>query len=163
MAISNRTAEDRWHLAALVDTHHVVFEVYAQKTYSSGRDVNFGYDVELLAIHVGGTHGIMPGCHRCLEVWSDLRRIAEAVIPEDLTRISRYEIAAFDHALHYYGGNEREPAKVRLSLEVRHKRDWDAPIDPCEERCLHDILTDLKALGVQDTRWAERPPQPPRA
>ena len=157
MALAQRSAAEREALAALVRKHKVVYEIYPQKSYVTGHEVNIGYDVELLGMHAGGTHGVWPGCPRCTEVWEDLRRIGEAVIPEDIHRVSRYEIMPFDFSIHFGRGRREE---VRLALAIRHKRDYQAPIDPCEERCLHDIVADLKSLGAREKEWTNLPSSP---
>lgn len=99
----------------------------------------------------------IPGCERCVAVYRDLDEIAEAVLPLG-DRASRYEIRRFDSSLSYDPKRRPKPGidrpDVRLTIEIRHREDYFAPIDPCEDRCEHEIIAGLRSLGVQEGTWS---------
>jgi hypothetical protein len=163
MAYADLSLVEQDELRELVLRYRVTYDIRPAHTALPDRLLTIGYDVELLGTHPPGSRVLAPGCPLCVEVWRALRRIALAVLPSDTHRISRYELEPFDRALHMDMGARDHREDVVLPVEVRHKEGYNEPADVCEERCLHEITADLRALGVQSGRWREpdaRPPAP---
>jgi hypothetical protein len=136
--------EELHRLRQLVSDHQVVYEV---------RRLPMGFDIDLY-----GTHGhryehatIRPGCDHCQELWDRLREIAEAALPPD-PRASVYRPEGFRPGLTY--DPKRHPrADVELVLQIRHRHDYNAVVDPCEQRCRDEIVARLRSLGVREGTW----------
>lgn len=140
----------------IVKRHRVFFEVVPAKEWAEDGIVCIGYDLQIYGTHEGGSRGALPGCARCTEVWRELRELGESVIPADLSRASRYHIRPFDSALRSSSVTDREDRNredVLLVIEIRHKRQFFAPVDPCEERCLKEMVMKLKEFGAKEGRW----------
>jgi hypothetical protein len=148
MTVATLNAADRAELERLVQLHQVVFEQAPAYRMVDGKRSAVGYDLTLAGTHEPSVAHPLPGCWRCQKVFSDLRRVAEAVFPAP-DRASGYGVEPFDHALH------ESPARgfrndVELVVEIRHRESYLDPIDDCERRCLADIERELKALGVRE-------------
>ncbi len=148
-------------LRELADRHMVVFE--ARPTYQlvDGERVENGYDVELAGTHSeavleGKEPHPTPGCERCRAVARDLEQIAAAVLPRG-ERASRYELHV-EPGLTYDPKRRPRPGvdrpDVTLTIEIRHAEKFFAPVDACEDLCLHDIVAGLRSLGVQEATWS---------
>lgn len=143
-------------LRDLVRRHKVVFDVYPARELVEGKSAPIGYDVEIGGVHEASVQrAMLPGCERCEALFEDLRALAFAVIPADLSRASRYEIRAFDRSLHTARRSGSTRDEVKLTVEVRHRRDYLRPADECEERCLREIVAALRNLGAQERAWSE--------
>lgn len=150
-------------LRTLVDRHLAVFEKRpAYQIGPDGKRDEIGYDVELAGTHSeavleGREAHPFPGCERCVAVYDDLSQIARAVLPPS-DRPSRYEITRFRPGLSYDRKRRPKPTidrpDVTLTIEIRHRADYFAPIDHCEDQCLHDIIAGLRSLGVQEGTWS---------
>jgi hypothetical protein len=93
----------------------------------------------------------MPGCEQCAEVYLDLRRIAEWILPEDEPE-SDYEIGAFDVSVHFPPEREfRE--EITLPIRIIHHEGFDRPVDACEVRCLQEMQKRLGDLGACKGKW----------
>ncbi len=130
----------------LVEKHQVCWDVWSEPHYREGQRYSIGYVLRLLGVHDHPEHPPRPGCDECQLVFQHLRRIADWITPED-ERDSRYEITMFDSKLRY-SPNRRFRAEVTLSLRILHKARWDAPVDACEIRCLHEMELKLRAAGA---------------
>lgn len=150
---------ERRRLEELVAMHQVVYDVRPARVIHEERELVIGYDLELGGVHEGGGKGTTPGCVRCERVWNDLHHLAATILPDDITRASTTEVRRFDRALHSRPG-QRPRDEVRLVLEVRHKRDRLAPPDPCEARCLGEMVAGLRALGAREHAWTPSAPSP---
>jgi hypothetical protein len=139
-------------LADLVQRHKVVYDVRLALSVYTGERQIVGYDIELRGTHEPGTERVTAGCSACETVWMDLRRIADAVLPKEI-RLSEYEMPVFDHALHEDLRARRQD--VQLTIEIRHREDYNRPLDECEERCLREIVAKLRALGAQERQWSD--------
>src|SRR5262249_39247552 len=122
------TTSDRTRLRDLVFRHKVVFEIRP------------------------------PGCQRCVAVWDDLCEIATAVLPPE-DRPTGYHVEPFDRSLHYFTKRRPSPTRdrpdVELNIEVRHREGFNREVDPCESRCVQEIIAELRDLGVQEGTWNE--------
>ncbi len=87
-------------LKDLVRRHQVCYEVWPENLASNGQIVKVGFDLELDGVHEHPGSGALPGCPHCREVFEDLQRIAEWIMPKE-ERPTAYEIQRFDHAFHY--------------------------------------------------------------
>jgi hypothetical protein len=138
-------------LSDLVLRHKLVYDVRPASSIYTGERQVVGYDIELRGTHEPGTERVTAGCAACETVWMDLRRIADAVLPKEI-RPSDYEMPVFDHALHEASRGRED---VQLTIEIRHREDYNRPLDECEERCLHEIVAKLRALGAQERQWSD--------
>lgn len=144
-------------LRGIVQRHRVFFEVVPAREVTEQGIRPVGYDLRVYGTHEGGSRGAAPGCERCLEVWRDLRELGRGVIPSDRGRTSRYGIRPFDSALRsdsVVDSQDRNREDVLLVIEIRHEKDFFAPIDPCEDQCVKEMIGTLKALGAKEGHWA---------
>jgi hypothetical protein len=42
--------------------------------------------------------------------------------------------------------------EVVLTIQIKHRHDYFAPVDDCEQRCLHEMKSELAKLGVAGGR-----------
>jgi hypothetical protein len=150
-------------LHALVNENKVAYEVHPANSMATGRRVVVGFDVELYAKHgsqEGNEHPPSPGCERCFQVWEHLHEIAAAVLPPN-DRKSLYRIEEFRPALSYdpkrQQGRDRGRPDVELVLTIRHRGEYNAEVDPCEQLCVDEIVASLKSLGLQEGTWRAGP------
>lgn len=142
---SENEALRRARLRALAAQHGVVFESRrTQVPCSDGLRV-IGYDVYLVGRHA--TPPLSPGCTRCQLIWVDLGVLAHAALPRPGWR-TRFSIRPFDHALHFATGDSA--AEVELVIEVRHRTEYAAALDDCEDECLSHLVANLRALGIRE-------------
>jgi hypothetical protein len=137
-------------LRDVIRRHKVVYEVHPALSVFTGQRTTVGYDVELRGTHETQAGWVTAGCDACRAVWDDLRRVAEAVVPHEM-RPAEYDVPAFDHSLHEVQGRE----DVQLIIEIRHREDYNRPLDECEERCVHEIVANLRAIGAQENQWSD--------
>ena len=141
------TAQD---LRGRIAEHTVRYEVWPHydvvgRLGMDARRVIDGFDLELHGTHQHGHTFMTPGCELCHSTYQDLRRIADDILPTE-QRPSEYEILPFDCALHSTAG--RREMEVVVTIRIRHRQEYFAPIDGCEERCLREMEAHLLALGV---------------
>jgi hypothetical protein len=135
-------------LKSLVERHTIRYEAWPHWEMHEGERVMIGFDLELHGTHDHGHSQLTPGCKICRQTYEDLKRVATEVLPKE-ERASWYEVEPFDHGLHSEG---RGPMEVVLIIRIEHRRDYFAPVDACEERCLAQIEAGLKQLGVPGRR-----------
>lgn len=159
--MENPTRPKRQDLEQLVRKHRVVYQVFPASEMVEDERVHVGYDVDILGAHEPHSRGLLPGCHRCRAVWDDLYRIGEAVHPPDDGRVTEHGVAMFDHVLHTRPASDTVGRdEVRLTLTLRHKGNYFASIDECEDRCLREVIAALRNLGAQESVWREPAPAP---
>lgn len=152
MALAMLTEEEKDRLLALVARHKAVWEVYPEDVLVNGKKRQVGYDIKLYGTHGQVPHTPTAGCEECGPVWEDLQRIVLGCLPP-AGRMSDYEIQPYRPSLTYTKARDNRP-DVELVLCIGHRQgDFLAPADPCESRCLHEIVADLRALGVQEKKW----------
>jgi len=77
-------ADDIAVLKQLVVRHKVCWEVVPiWHVPLGGRKVKIGFEVELFGTHDHPKHSPAPGCEECHTIFSDVRRIATAVLPHE--------------------------------------------------------------------------------
>jgi hypothetical protein len=137
------------NLQGFVAVHTIRYEIWPHYDISpEGGKVIDGFDLELHGTHDHGHTRNTPGCEFCWTTYGDLRKIADAVLPTE-GRLSAYEIQPFDNSLHSTAGRESE---VVLTIQIKHRHEYFAPVDDCEQGCLHEMAGKLAELGVQRGR-----------
>ena len=150
-------ADDVAVLKQLVVRHKVCWEVVPiWNVPRGGGQVKIGFEVDLFGTHDHPKEPPLPGCEECHTVFSDLRRIASAVLPPS-DRPSRYAIGPYEASI-ALSPHRHMRKDVVLAIEIVHRDRFDRDIDDCETRCLHDIETALRALGACSGVWS--PPRP---
>jgi len=135
-------------LKSIVEKHTVRYETWPHWEMHDARRVMVGFDLELHGTHDHGHSQLTPGCEICRQTYEDLKKVAEEILPKE-ERPSSYEVQPFDHGLHSEG---RGPSEVVLVISIQHRRDYFSPVDACEERCLAEMETSLKQLGIPGRR-----------
>jgi hypothetical protein len=150
-------ADDAAVLKQLVVRHKVCWEVVPiWHVPPGGGQVKIGFEVDLYGTHDHPEQPPLPGCHECHAVFSDLRRIATAVLPPS-DRPSRYDIEPYDASI-AFSPRRHMRKDVVLAIEIVHRDHFDRDIDDCETHCLRDIESALRALGACPGAWS--PPRP---
>ncbi len=141
-------------LQSLVQRDRVCWEVLAEQVPIQGdKPLSVGFDLMLYGAHAPGDHPI-PGCEKCTQIYRDLCRIAQWIIPKD-ERSSRYEISVYDRAIGYSPMRGNRP-DVTVTIKILHRSRYDTPVDECEVLCLNEMKAKLSELGAQEKRWVER-------
>ena len=97
---------------------------------------------------------LSPGCEKCQQIYRDLRKIANWIIPKE-EHPSRYEISIYESAIRYNRMRDNLP-DVKLTIRILHRSEFDRPADECEVLCLNEMKTNLSDLGVPEKVWRER-------
>lgn len=135
-------------LKSIVEKHTVRYEAWPHWEMNEARRVMVGFDLELHGTHDHGHTRLTAGCEVCRQTYEDLKKIADAILPKE-DRPSSHEVQPFDHGLHSEG---RGPSEVVLVVSIQHRRDYFSPVDACEERCLSEMESGLKQLGIPGRR-----------
>ena len=143
-------------LRQIVERHQVCYEVWPERSVAGERKIQIGFELQLCGTNshlaAKGDHQIVPGCEYCLSTYTELREIAEWILPRD-ERPSRYEIAGFDRALHIAPPSRRSRSEVVLTIHILHRSDFNRDVDDCENRCLKEMRVKLSALGIRERIW----------
>jgi len=140
-------------LKALIRQHRVCWEVLPEQVpVKEDRPLKVGFDLMLYGTHALGDHPV-PGCEKCKQIFEDLRKIAQWIIPK-VERPSRYEIEIFDRAIRYSPRRRKRP-DVMLTIKILHRFEFDKPVDECEVLCLNEMKTKLIDLGAPERSWRE--------
>ena len=148
MATPSEGSDD---LPDLVQRFRVCWEVWSQNTNVEDHCRQTGLVVELSGTHETGVEHATPGCLHCQKVYSALRKVAEDILPRG-DRPSVYELAGFDHAIHY-SPSRNDRADIVLAISILHKGNLEDPVGECQERCLQDMKRRLKEVGACERRW----------
>lgn len=140
-------------LKDLIHRHKVCYEVWPENLAVSGQLVKVGFDLELEGTHEHPGNGVLPGCPHCEEVYKDLERIAEWIMPTE-ERPTTYEIQPFDRAIHY-APKRKLRSEVSLNIKIIHRHGFDQPVDDCEQMCLKEMRRKLAELGVKEGDWKD--------
>jgi len=146
-------ADDVASLKELVARHKVCWEVVPiWNVQLGGGQVKTGFEVDLFGTHDHPRQPPTPGCDECHTVFSDLSRIANAVLPPS-DRLSRYDIEPYDVSLHL--SPRRNMRKdVVVAIDIVHRDCFDGEVDECETHCLHEIESALRTLGACLGVWS---------
>jgi hypothetical protein len=143
-------------LLEIAEKHQVCYEVWPERSVAQGRKIQIGFELQLCGTnsHVAGEgdHEPIPGCEYCQSTYEDLRQIAEWILPRD-ERPSRYEIGAFDRALHVAPHGRHSRSEVVLTIHIMHRADFNREVDDCENRCLKEMRGRLNQLGIYEGKW----------
>lgn len=150
---SAKTTSTLEELRMFVQDHRVCWEVLPEKTpVKEEAPLKVGFDLMLYGTHEEGEHPT-PGCERCKQIYRDLRKIANWIIPKE-ERPSRYEISIYESAIRYNRIRGNRP-DVELTIKILHRSRYDQPIDDCEIACLNEMKMKLSSLGAQERHWRE--------
>ena len=142
-------------LKEMAHIHQVCYEVAPEWSISEGRKVQIGFELDLCGISSNEKclHPV-AGCPYCYRAYDEIREIAEWILPDE-ERPSRYEIQAFDRSLHMAPANRRRRMEVVVRIVIMHRRDFNRPVDDCEDRCLKEMRGKLVQLGLHEGIWHE--------
>ena len=147
------TTQTLEELRMVVQDHRVCWEVLPERIPVKDEEpLKVGFDLMLYGTHEVGMHPT-PGCERCAQIYRDLRKIANWIIPKE-ERPSRYEISIYESAIGYNRMRGNRP-DVELTIKILHRARYDQPVDECEVLCLNEMKAKLLDLGAQEKRWKE--------
>ena len=153
--VNQQTATLVERLKEIARRHQTCYEVWPEWSTKDGRKIQIGFELQLCGIneHVAqnASHPV-PGCPHCFHTYSDLREIAEWVLPRE-ERPSRYDIQGFDHSLHQAPSKRQRRSEVVVTIVIMHRNDFNRAVDDCESRCLKEMRERLKELGVHEDIW----------
>jgi hypothetical protein len=141
-------------MRAIALKHCVSYEVWPEWSASGGRATRIGFAISLCGIHENGAASQdIPGSPRCWRTYAELRTVAEWILPEQ-ERACRFEIEAFDRAWHVAPNARRGRNETVVTIKIFHRHNIHAPIDDCQQQCLHEMRDRLDMLGVRENVWA---------
>lgn len=155
MVTEKQTENEFQLLSDLVAAHKVCYEVWPEKHLGpNGKICQIGFELTLIGTHYNPEHLPWPGCDECYKVYQDLHNIAVWILPKE-KRDSRYEVQIFDSAM------RRTPKRkfrsdIELTIKILHREGLEGPVDACEIRCLNEMKTKLRELGVTEGEWRAR-------
>lgn len=154
-------------LREIARRHQVCYEVCPEWSIAEGRRIQIGFELELCGVneHVvenGSRRHPVPRCMHCFRTYGELRQIAEWILPRE-EGPSRYEIQAFDRALHLAPAKRQRRSEVVVTIVIMHRRDFNRPADDCESRCLKEMRERLTQLGIHEDIWQSDGAREPRA
>ena len=145
-------------LREIASRHQVCYEVWPERSVLDGHAIRIGFELRLCGANVqtsdDGLDHEVPGCAHCVQTYGELRQIAESILPRD-ERPSRYEIGAFDRALHIAPHSRHSRSEVMMPIHIMHRHDFNRDVDECEERCLKEMQQRLRELGIVEGMWRE--------
>jgi len=145
-------------LRGIACRHQVCYEVWPERSVLEGRAIRIGFELRLCGANAhtsdDGLDHEVPGCTHCVQTYGELRQIAESILPRD-ERPSRYEIGAFDRALHVAPHSRHSRSEVMIPIHIMHRHDFNRDVDECEERCLKEMQQRLRELGIVEGMWRE--------
>jgi hypothetical protein len=138
----------------LVRRHKVCWEVFPERALVKPGIRSIGFALELYGTHEPGTEHVDPGCENCRKVQSDLREIADWILPKE-ERPSMYQVEIETQSLTYSRERGDRP-DVRVTIHIVHRHDWEQPVDACEVRCLKEMEQELGELGACAGAWSNQ-------
>jgi len=129
----------------LAGRHEVWYEIWPDYSLSEGRQVQVGFALELCGLRDQAEQKLTPGDEASKITYSDLRRIASAVMPASDADTACC-IQPFDHALHECSRRSFRP-EVVLSVEISNRGPGSSLVG--ENDCLRVIEEKLIDLGVR--------------
>ena len=140
-------------LRKIVLQHCVCYEIWPEWSVKGGRTTRIGFSISLCGIHENGFgQNDVPGCGRCWGTYTRLRTIAESILPAE-ERACRFEVGAFDRSWHVAPSARRGRTETIVPITILHRRNFDAPVDQCQQDCLNEIREKLHSLGIQENVW----------
>lgn len=144
-------------LKEIARKHQTCYEVWPEWSTKDGQKLQIGFELQLCGVNenAGQTgHLRVPGCPQCFHTYSELRQIAEWILPLD-ERASRYDIQGFDHALHQAPAKRQRRSEVVVTIVIMHRRNFNRPVDDCESLCLKEMRQRLSQLGIREDLWRQ--------
>lgn len=143
-------------LRELVRRHKVYWEARPEPILDEkGEVVKTGFQLGLRGTFDHPDHPIVAGNPECAEVYRDLRRIAESILPADAG--DSFHISEFDNSLDYTPSSGRKDVEVTIRIRDWESADW---IDDDETRSLRQLERQLEDLGSPEGRWREKSRRP---
>ena len=130
-----------FQLRQVVERRQACYEVWPDWALVGGRKVQVGFEVDLCA------DAEKFGDRPCVGIYEELKQVAMAVLPQDAGEAS-FDVLPFDNAFHENLRRGFRP-EIVLALRILHKRGFEQPLDDCEKRCLRQIESMLKELGLK--------------
>jgi hypothetical protein len=139
-------------LRELVRRHQVCWE--SRPEYASAEDGPrpVGFVIEITATHDRPHRPPVSGCPECEPALRAIEAIVAFVLPRG-RRDSIYDVHVRHGALEYAPRRGNRP-EVSATIHVLHAEGADRPVDPCEERCRHEIVHKLGELGACEGAWS---------
>jgi len=111
-----------------------------------------GFSLELYGLPEPSAENVLPGSNHCLRAQSALKEIADWILPREEDRCA-YEVQMEPQSLSYSRVRADRP-DVRVTIQIRHRSNWDLPIDECEECCLRVMERALHEIGACEGAWS---------
>lgn len=151
--VGNRNSSE--DLKELVRRYRICYEVWPEYEMVGGQKSQIGLALELSGTHEPDIANPEAGCIHCRRIFAAMRDVAEAILPPE-GRPSRYEQGPYDQSIHHSHARGDRP-DVSLTVRILHREDFHKPLDDCQERCLEEMLRNLKNLGASEVRWRNDP------
>lgn len=149
-------AEEEAELRSLVQRHRVYWEVRPEPVLDENDEVvKTGFQIGLRGTFEHD-HPLVTGDAESGEVYRDLRKIAEGILPaEDVD--PNYRIGVFENAVEYTPSSRRQDIEVTIKIVSRESKHH---VDEGELATLREMKQKLADLGAPRGRWrasANRP------
>jgi hypothetical protein len=138
-------------LRELVRAYEVCWEVRPECVAGEEHPKPVGYIVDISATHGETKRAPVAGCPACKAPLEALEDIVAYVLPRE-HRDSTYDVHIMRGSMQFDRRRGNRP-EVAATILIEHGEDFDRPIDACEKRCLDDIVSRLKQLGVREGQW----------
>ncbi len=139
-------------LRDIVRKRQVCFDAFRERVaFKHSGSAAVGYELVLSGIHAQGSHPPQPGCDLCRDVYEDLKKIAEWIVPQE-HRPSFYKIEPYRPVIRATRKRKLRQ-EVTLSVRILHRDHYEDPIDKCETRCLLEMEERLKQIGACEGEW----------
>ena len=148
-------APELTRLRELVRHHQVCWESRPERAVVGETLLAVGFVVEIAATHDHPPHEPLSGCAECAVPLRALEAIVAFVLPQGL-RDSVCDVQVHWGRLQYARRRGNRP-EVTATIQVLHGDGANRAVDPCEERCLHEITATLKELGATEGTWSALP------
>ena len=149
-----QTFEEYDKIEELVGQHKVCWEVVPEYHMNQkGERVQIGFELDLIGTHYHPEQSPIPGCKECVNVYEDLKQIAQCIMPKE-ERDSVYEIRSFDVSIHQ-APLRKFRKDITLAIKILHREGFDRPKDACEVECLKEMEKKLKDLGAHQGYWRD--------
>ena len=153
LATEPRPAENESELRDLVRRHKVYWEIRPEPTLDPHDEVvQTGFQIGLRGTFENPDHPL-TGSPECLEVFRDLRKIAEGILPPEGEE-ANYKIGLFENAIDYTPASGRKDIEVMITIESWESRHH---VDDGEIASMRHMKARLKDLGAPEGRWRSRP------
>lgn len=135
-------------LSPLVEKYAICWSKAPARAVVRGELRSIGWELELCATHGQTAHPPTAGCRECPPVVDALERVARSILPSE-HRSSRYEVHVRPGTIQYSHVHPGVAEMVAV-ITIEHKEGINEPIDACENLCLADMESKLRALGSRE-------------